>query len=91
MKTTLTFILLFLALVLVFFVSGCSTTYLRSGDTKFFRAAIGNRTEVSGIIGQIDTNGTRQIQLRGYGNDQVDGIREGARGAAQGAMQGLKP
>lgn len=76
---------------IVAFLCGCSVSYLRSADTKFFRAAIGNRTDIGTLSGGVDTNGVRHIHLRGVSNDQVDGIREAVKGAAAGAVGALIP
>lgn len=78
-------LLFVLSVISALFLTGCAVTAVRSGDTRFFRAAIGNRTDLGRLSGEITgTNQTRRIDLQGYSNDQVDGIREGAKGAAQG-------
>lgn len=72
-------------------LSGCVVDrYSDASGAKFSRTAFGNRTTIGDLTLTKSTNGITQFRLRGYSNDQVEGLRAVAEGVSEGVVKGFK-
>jgi hypothetical protein len=88
MKTTI-------ALIAVCMLCGCSTISYTDGHTTISRSSVGNKLSISKLMIEKDTNGVTKVNMEGYANDQVEGLRAVAEGVAKGmaeaAIKSVKP
>lgn len=77
-----------LCAALFVFVSGCSSvTYESPSGGKFTRRALGNKTELSSLDVEAQTNGLPILHLKGYKNDQSQSTEAIAAGITQGIIK----
>lgn len=84
---------LLLLIPLVALLSGCNhLSYEIPNGPKLSRTALGTKNAVSELTLEIDpVTGVRRITLKGYVNDQVQGIGAVAEGVAKGLAAGVTP
>lgn len=73
-------------------LGGCTITTLRSGEDSFTRIAFGANTQVANMTVRIrPSDGTREITIRGYDQEQSEAFAAAAEGITQAVLKAITP
>ena len=94
-------IIILCLLVFFLFLSGCSyVTYTGNSDgsTQMRGFEIGSKSALDGVKVSIDKQGKRSLEIKGYSQDLVEGLKQVntglsmiVEGMAKGAVSGIAP